>query len=222
MKKRIKIQGFLIFSAAMLSFLLAKFLSRPVYDGAWGKVLDTIGVDIFLSGFLFRIAARDYKAKTSLESKRLVAGGPYALVRNPMYLGTFLIGAGIILILFAWWVFFLFLAIFLAIYLLQVRREETILRKRFGAEYAEYCKNVPRFLPKLIGLGEINLLKCLYFKWSGLKKELPSLLGSAIFIILIKIRAAYADLGFFIFILVAFMAVAAVLFYGKENFTEES
>jgi hypothetical protein len=182
-----------------------------VYDGAWNKILDVMGVGMFLSGFLFRIAARNYKAKTSLESRRLVTGGPYALVRNPMYLGTFLIGAGIILILFAWWVFFLFLAIFLTIYLMQVRREEAVLKERFGAEYIEYCKKVARFFPNLMVLKEIKLLKCFSFGWSGLKKELSSFAGALVFIILIKMRMACADLGFFIFTLVVFMAVAAVL-----------
>jgi len=83
--------------------------------------------------------------------QRLVAVGFYRYVRNPMYLG-FLIGwAGL-------WIVFgrasaaaveVACAFVLAVVLFVLLYEEPALRKKFGADYEEYCRNVPRWLPRL-------------------------------------------------------------------------
>ncbi len=83
--------------------------------------------------------------------KKLVVVGLYRYVRNPMYLGFFLGWAGL-------WVTFgranlaaIMTAVALALCtaLFVVLYEEPTLRKTFGAEYKEYCRNVPRWLPRL-------------------------------------------------------------------------
>jgi protein-S-isoprenylcysteine O-methyltransferase Ste14 len=83
--------------------------------------------------------------------QRLVVVGFYRYVRNPMYVG-FLVGwTGL-------WVIFgranraaLTVAIVaVAAVALFVRfYEEPVLRKKFGADYEEYCRNVPRWMPRL-------------------------------------------------------------------------
>lgn len=81
--------------------------------------------------------------------RRLVSRGLYRIVRNPMYIGVLLmlIGEG---------VFFGSLAILVyAILIWSVNHlfiifyEEPTLRKKFGAAYLEYCRVVPRWIPKL-------------------------------------------------------------------------
>lgn len=83
--------------------------------------------------------------------KRLVVSGFYRYVRNPMYLGFFVGWIGL-------WVVFgaaniiaiaVACAIVLGIALFVILYEEPTLREMFGAEYAEYCSNVPRFLPRM-------------------------------------------------------------------------
>ena len=212
MKKRIKIQGFLIVLAVAVSVLFAKFFFRYPVNAGLDKFLDAAGILIFLFGFLCRIAARGYKAETSQESRKLVTSGPYRLVRNPMYLGTFLIGTGIILTLFLWWVFFLFLAVCLMIYVPQVQGEENILRQRFGKEYEDYCKATPRFLP---ALGKTNLRDCLSFRAGWVKKEISSLAGAVIFIVAVKFWKA-DSLAMPVFLLIVFTAVFAALFYEED------
>jgi protein-S-isoprenylcysteine O-methyltransferase Ste14 len=82
---------------------------------------------------------------------RFVAAGLYRYVRNPMYVGALLImlawaayfGSAWILLYAAgfWFVFTVFLTVF----------EEPQLRRRFGAEYEDYLKTVPRWVPRLWG-----------------------------------------------------------------------
>jgi len=83
--------------------------------------------------------------------KRLVVVGFYRYVRNPMYLG---LAAGWI----GLWIMFghaspaavgAVAALGLAVHLFVVYYEEPTLRKRFGAEYDEYCRSVNRWWPRL-------------------------------------------------------------------------
>jgi len=82
-------------------------------------------------------------------TSELVVLGPYRLVRNPMITGVATILAGLALFFRSWGIALEF-AIFLvvnAIYFPLV--EEPGLRRRFGAEYEEYCARVPRWLPRV-------------------------------------------------------------------------
>jgi len=80
--------------------------------------------------------------------ERFVVRGSYRVTRNPMYVGVLLliVGQALLLgreILFAWAV-----AAWLLFQLFLVLEEEPGLRRRFGEEYAEYCRRVGRWLPR--------------------------------------------------------------------------
>jgi protein-S-isoprenylcysteine O-methyltransferase Ste14 len=80
--------------------------------------------------------------------KELVVSGLYRCVRNPMYVGALLVQVGHIvwfgsLAQLVYW-FFLFIG-----FTLFIRaNEEQYLRKTFGAAYEEYCRSVPRWIPR--------------------------------------------------------------------------
>lgn len=81
--------------------------------------------------------------------RRLVATGPYRFVRNPMISGVVFMLFGEALVLrslpHASWAI-----AFLALNLLYIPLlEEPMLEARFGDSYREYCRHVPRFLPRL-------------------------------------------------------------------------
>jgi protein-S-isoprenylcysteine O-methyltransferase Ste14 len=82
-------------------------------------------------------------------TSKLVVTGPYAYVRNPMITGVVLILTGEALMLASWaigiWAL-VFLIINMFYFMLS---EEPGLRKRFGKEFEEYCRNVPRYIPRL-------------------------------------------------------------------------
>jgi protein-S-isoprenylcysteine O-methyltransferase Ste14 len=138
----------------------------------WDEFLDALGVGVTFLGFLVRIIARGQKAEKSPHGENLVTTGIYEALRHPMYFGTLLIGLGVTLILFKWWVFLIFLFIFFAIYIPQINREEKKLLKRFKLKYKDYCQTTPKYFPHLF---KIKKFKSLSVKWPWIKKELPSL-----------------------------------------------
>ena len=81
--------------------------------------------------------------------RRLVVRGPYRYVRNPMISGVVfaLFGEALVLRSSA---HFLWAIIFLAVNFIYIPSlEETGLRQRFGEAYVEYCRHVPRLIPRL-------------------------------------------------------------------------
>lgn len=81
-------------------------------------------------------------------TKKLVIEGPYRVVRNPGYIAAMiiLIGESVLMQSWALTIYTLVMAPIFHIYVVFV--EEPGLRKRFGADYMEYCRKVPRWIPK--------------------------------------------------------------------------
>ena len=85
---------------------------------------------------------------TRLHTETLVADGPYRHVRNPLYLGTFLMSEGLGLL--ASRSGFVILAVGAAFRILRlIGREEAELQKEQGERFREFCRRVPRLLPSL-------------------------------------------------------------------------
>ncbi len=81
----------------------------------------------------------------------LITHGPFAYVRNPLYLGNFIIAFGFCVMASAWmpWMLLIFGALFGLQYRLIISLEEEYLRRHFGQIYETYLANVPRFFPRL-------------------------------------------------------------------------
>ena len=79
---------------------------------------------------------------------RLATHGPYAYVRNPLYLGNFLLTLGATCISELLWFIPVVVALFVVQYVPIVLWEERVLAERFGPQYAAYCRQVPRWLPQ--------------------------------------------------------------------------
>ena len=79
----------------------------------------------------------------------LAASGPYALVRNPMYIGRFLVGLGFAIAPWFWPVALVYVVAFAAYAHARVLREEGRLRQVIGEPYLRYCREVPRWFPHL-------------------------------------------------------------------------
>ncbi|MGK5084052.1 isoprenylcysteine carboxylmethyltransferase family protein [Bdellovibrionota bacterium FG-1] len=102
------------------------------------------GIIVCFLGATIRFWASGYLRKDS----RPAVGGPYAWVRNPLYLGTYLMALGTALAIEAWWLLGAASILFAAIYHYIILDEETKLRRIFGEPYEQYCRVVPRFFPR--------------------------------------------------------------------------
>jgi Putative protein-S-isoprenylcysteine methyltransferase len=100
------------------------------------------GVPISLAGLLLRALAAGYLAK----NEKLATGGPYRFIRNPLYVGTLLVAAGLVVASRSLLLAVLFAAVFLLIYLPVIELEEQHLRKLFP-EFAAYAAKVPMLAP---------------------------------------------------------------------------
>ncbi len=117
-----------------------------------------LGVGLALLGVLLRFWADGYvghvKVNSTQKSRgapkigRLITAGPYAFVRHPLYLGTFLIGAGFCFIAGNLWVSVAALGFFLIVYQRKMAQEETLLSDEIGTPYLIYQAVVPRWLPR--------------------------------------------------------------------------
>ena len=119
-------------------------------------ILSFIGIVFLLSGFIllcititmFIRIGRGTLAPWSPTSK-LVVGGIYAHVRNPMITGVMTILLGESMIFHSLNIFIWLIVFFMINNIYFVLSEEPGLVKRFGKDYLEYKKNVPRWIPRL-------------------------------------------------------------------------
>jgi protein-S-isoprenylcysteine O-methyltransferase Ste14 len=119
--------------------LLAAFLwlsdPRPV-SLLYGLPVSVLGVCL-----------RGWAAGHLAKNERLATNGPYARVRNPLYLGTLLAAAGLAIAARSLPLAVLLAAVFLLIYLPVIELEEQHLRKLFPA-YAAYAAETPMLWPR--------------------------------------------------------------------------
>ena len=104
----------------------------------WGALLALAG-----------LALRAWAAGVIRKSRELTTHGPYAYSRNPLYLGSLLLGGGVVLAGGRWFFQLLFLLFFAVVYGRTIKREEAHLKARFGERYREYAARVPPLLPRL-------------------------------------------------------------------------
>jgi len=187
MKKRIKINGVIIFLIVVFIAFFPKAFFRDRVSVAVNGVTAVLGIALVLLGQIMRISARGYKSENSREGNALVKDGPYAFVRNPMYLGILLIGLGIVLIFFKPWVVAAFLLIFIARYLALIFQEEKKLLAVFPAEYKDYQNKVPRLFPSLKSFFSQDISACMPLKWSWVSKEINSVLPVLFFTLLVQL-----------------------------------
>jgi protein-S-isoprenylcysteine O-methyltransferase Ste14 len=125
-----------------LGFVLAIayfWLARPTWKSiAIGAVVSALGVVI-------RASASGHVKK----NEELTTTGLYAYTRNPLYLGSIVIAAGFAVAAQSWWMVAILAVMFVAIYVPVIRGEEVFLRATFPQQFDEYCRRVPRLIPRV-------------------------------------------------------------------------
>ncbi|MEZ5305950.1 MAG: isoprenylcysteine carboxylmethyltransferase family protein [Pyrinomonadaceae bacterium] len=96
---------------------------------------------------LLGLAIRAWSAGHIRKNRELAVSGPYAFTRNPLYLGSFVMGIGVTMGSAKWWLVLLFAILFMGIYLPVMSVEQDELTELFGTEFEEYAASVPLFFP---------------------------------------------------------------------------
>ncbi len=114
-----------------------------------------LGAAVALLGEALRLWANSYvghrkvNATSQAQPKigHLITAGPYAYVRNPLYVGTFIIGLGFCIAVRNIWVAASGLVLLALIYRGKVREEEEVIAQEWGEEFSAYRQAVPRWFP---------------------------------------------------------------------------
>lgn len=163
---RLEVQGSFLFRwRSFLPLLLIPLAVPALFEAArieanigdWVDDILSLGfLAISLFGFALRIATVGFvpsgtsgRNTSEQRAHSLNTTGLYSIVRNPLYVGNFLIALGIVLSIKVWW----FIAIFLLAYWLYIERiiaaEEAYLSTKFSKEYDDWVRVTPCFLPRL-------------------------------------------------------------------------
>ena len=164
------------FAFALLYLLLA----RPVFEW-WllGLITACLGLGI-------RIWAAGHLRKW----QQLAVSGPYRFTRNPLYLGSSLMGCGFSIASTRPLLLLLFLILFIGIYVPVMRREEGELLSQYGDRFETYRRQVPLFFPRLprtsspTGTGEFN------WKTVGANREYNAAIGCLVVGLFLYLRLA--------------------------------
>jgi protein-S-isoprenylcysteine O-methyltransferase Ste14 len=129
-------------------FLLVPLLAR----GAMGPRNWIIGFALIVLGEAIRLAgvaaAGTVTRRRSRTVQRLVTYGIFAWMRNPLYVGNFLIWMGFAVISGVLWFIPVAVVLFAVEYTLIVRYEEGVLESIFGEHYLSYKSRTPRWFPR--------------------------------------------------------------------------
>ncbi len=122
-----------------------------------------LGLPFVLLGLLLRTWAAGTIHKGGPQP---TVGGPYALCRHPLYLGTFLQGLGWCLAGNSLPLLLLFLVFFVVVYGLVMRAEEKLLVEQYAEQYLWYRRRTPMFLP-----NPFRRLEPARFSWEQFRRN---------------------------------------------------
>ena len=154
-----------------------------------------IGFFIALSGELIRFwgvswAGSETRTTGSVGGSNLIISGPFAYVRNPLYVGNILMYLGLGVMSFALFPYLQIVAIafFILQYHLIVGEEETFLKTKFGEQYKRFLENVPKFFPRLTPYKDEKNIQPKVSYANGFKSEIRTLQAFSIVIVLIIVK----------------------------------
>ena len=156
------------------------FFARPT---TWTLLL---GAAVAVPGLALRAWASGHLRKNQF----LATTGPYSYTRNPLYVGSFLLGLGFTIAAGRLFLGLIFIAMIAGIYLPVMRVEATTLAELFGRKYDRYARAVPLVLPRFSPYkdndqGENKFDRDLYFRY----REYRALMGAVIIWGLLALKA---------------------------------
>jgi len=154
-----------------------------------------IGFVVAVAGELIRLwgvswAGSETRTTGGVGGTYLVVSGPFAHVRNPLYVGNILMYLGLGIMSMSLFPYLQIVAIlfFIVQYQFIVKEEEGFLIKKFGNDYQKYLQNVPRFFPRATKYIDTSVPQPNYSLSAGLKSETRTLQAFGIVTLLIVVK----------------------------------
>lgn len=141
-------------------------------EEAW--LIWPLGLGIVALGVALRVWAQSHIRFRLGPRRRLTTTGPYAIIRNPLYVANTAICVGATVLSELLWMAPVMMVWCGVVYSLVVRQEEARLTRKYGDAYREYLKAVPRWLPRSLG-RRVEAHAIAYLR-SALLVELPCLI----------------------------------------------
>jgi protein-S-isoprenylcysteine O-methyltransferase Ste14 len=142
-----------------------------------------LGSVLFALGMLLRLWAQMHIHYRLKVPKFLTTTGPYAYVRNPVYIANTIILVSTAFLGGLYWFTPVIIVYCIAIYSIVIRYEESHLLNKYGRSYTEYADETPRWVPRLNQVQRYNHTDTSQYLIPSLFAEAPSLLLFVPFII---------------------------------------
>lgn len=169
------------------TMVFVALIAEDVINGFKPHNLANIQDEVTIVGLglvLFGLVLRSWAAGMLHKNETLSVAGPYGLVRNPLYVGSFLMMVGFAVLIDDPENIWIVLGPFLLLFFYQVRQEERVLAETFGQAWDDYVKATPRFIPR-------RLMPMLAGEWSlqqwRRNREYQALGASAIGLVALQI-----------------------------------
>lgn len=158
-----KHRGLMLPAAVLLLFVPSPVLSvNAVATSLAGLALALVGQAVRIANVGLVYIIRGGKSH-KVYAEELVTRGLYSHVRNPMYVGNTFLLAGLAVASNSWVFAIGGVAIAVAVHVGIIAAEEHFLRGKFGEQYVDYCRRVPRLVPRLSGIT--RTLSGVSFNW---------------------------------------------------------
>jgi protein-S-isoprenylcysteine O-methyltransferase Ste14 len=138
----------ILLSAIVFAVLIASDVAYGIKPHDLANIRDpysVLGLALVTAG----LALRSWAVGILHKNRTLTTTGPYHLIRNPLYVGSFLMMFGFCTVLSNPWDLWFILGPVLLLYIVQVRQEERVLARLFPDQWPAYARSTPRFLPRL-------------------------------------------------------------------------
>jgi len=136
----------ILISAVLFAILIAQDVAygpKPHDLNIFRDPFTVMGLALVVTG----LGLRSWSAGILRKNAELTMTGPYGLIRNPLYLGSFMMMFGFCALIADPTNLLFIVGLILAIYVVKVRQEEKLLAGRFPEQWAVYSKTTPRFVP---------------------------------------------------------------------------
>ena len=178
---------------------------------------DIFSVFVGFFGLLIRFITIGYtpRGTSGRNTKKQIAEslntlGIYSLVRNPLYLGNFLMGLAVVLLFPIWWMILIYTLVFWIYYERIIFVEEAFLRDKFGDVYLKWSEKTPAFIPRF---GNYQKNKIPFSTKNAIKREDNGFFGYVFVMSFVKFLGDYFQTNLLEFELwwMVFLAVGFVL-----------